>query len=368
MNQRIHHIIGAIVLCVSLDGCSEEPQTWKQDYGFVWRGVNVTIYGFDRTAEDACGGSLAFTDQYVEAVTHYLGFDPDTRIDYQWMSPERFTGKCPPEALSCTASGVARSRDLPQMHEIIHAVTYQNIGTCPSVLEEGLAEYLGNPSYQYLHVNDVPELGDELDTLLTASPIEAGDYRRAGHFVAFLTERFGIDAVVDLCAELDFYATRADWEQASESVLDVDLDRLLLAYAEYPPCSIQQYRARLMECGGDIDSIVEPGSTTEFSVNMDCSDEDVIGPINGQMIAIRQVWVEEPIYAHVRVENADGLYPPQVLATQACAPCSDKPRLNGNVHPTVYFALEAGLHAFLFYLPADQVDSFDVTITPLIGS
>lgn len=362
MNQRT---IVAMLLYLPLGGCSEPPQTWKDDFEFVWRGENITIYGFDRTVNDACGGSLVFADQYVDAVSEHLGFDPDTRIDYQWMSPEFYHGKCPPDAGSCTASGVTRSRDLPQMHEIVHAVTYHNIGVCPSLLEEGLAEFLGNPQYEYLHVSDEAVLEGEIEALLGAAPLDGVHYPRAGHFVAFLAETFGIEAVVDLCVALDYYATDEDWQRASEAVLGVDLERLLAQYEQYPACTLQQYRARLLECSGDIDHVIAPGLTTEFDVTMDCRDNEVIGPVDGQMVALRQVWVEQPLYAYVEVKNAAGSHMPEVMASQPCTPCSSKPRLNGNVHPTVHFALDEGLHTLSFYLPVDRVDTFHVTIKPL---
>lgn len=379
MSQRA--FVAIAVLWPLLGGCHDpggndpsdpsHSNDWKENYEFVWEGDHLTVHGFDRSIDEACGGSFAFADAYVATLSDTLGFDRNTKIDYQWMSPAFFADKCPPDATSCTASGVARSPDIPQMHEIVHAVTYQNIGVCPSVLEEGMAEYFGDPRYEYLHPdppNEPPsEAPGSIESMLTAVPIAHGDYRRAGHFVSFLAEKYGIEAVVELCAAMQFESTRQDWERASSMVLGVSVDELLANYAKYPSCTQQQYRARLMECSGDIDHVIEPGMTTEFSVEMDCRDEHVIGPVDGQMIVIQQIQVEQPLYALVEVSNDAGLYPVDVVASQACKPCSANPRLNGNVHPTVWFALDAGRHALMFYLPADQVDTFNVKITPISG-
>jgi hypothetical protein len=379
MSQRA--FVALAVLCPLLGGCHDpggndskdpkDPANWINDYEFTWKGEHVTVRGFDRAESEACAGSLAFTDAYVAKLTDTLGFDPSTQIDYQWMSPAFFADKCAPDAESCTVSGVARSQDLPQMHEIVHAVAYQNIGVCPSVLEEGLAVYFGDPRYATLGADELDNptpLRGEIEAMLTAAPIDQAEYSRAGHFVSFLVEKYGIEAVVELCAALHFESTRQDWERASEAVLEVSVDELLAIYAKYPTCTTQQYRARLMECSGEIDHVIAPGTTTEFTVDMDCGDEHVIGPIGGdQMLVIQRIEVEQPLYALVEVTNAAGQSPVDVVASQPCKPCSGKPRLNGNTHPTVWFALDAGRHALMFYLPVDQVDSFDVKITPISG-
>jgi len=359
-------IIALSLLAAVCSACQAAPHNWGDDYNFVWHGEHVSVYGFDREPEEAFAGSMQFTDDYAGVLADYLGYSLPAPINYQWMSPEFFEGKCPGGASACTAWGRPRAQTIPHMHEIAHAVSYASGRYCASVLEEGLAEYFSWPRFEFTGGKE-PEFDAEIEDILTGAPIRYSGYPRAGHFAAFLVETYGVDAVVELCQAVPIFNETADWERAFEAVFDTSLAALLNSYAEYPLCTPQQYRARLMECRGEIDITVDPYDNTAFSVVMNGDQDDIIGPLDGKMIAIRRVWVEEFTYALVTLRTQAGSIPRNAMASQQCVPCSAKPQVNASIDPSLTFVLPAGRHAFFFYRHVDHSDVFDVTIVPQHG-
>jgi hypothetical protein len=365
MNRPLSATIIASLL--TLTAC-QDPPTWRDDYDFVWYGKYVTLYGHDRELEEACGGSMEFLDAYVAAVADHLGYGPDVHIDYRWMSREFFPGKCNRGSAGCSSDGEVRSPWLPHMHEVSHAISYGNGKYCTPILEEGLAEYLSRPRFESLHVNTVPVLPGDIEEMLTTKGVRGSHYPRAGHFVAFLADLYGIQAVADLCREIPWGGTREDWEYAVQDILGLTVDELLAVYADYPLCSKQQYRARLLECNGEVDLTLGADAPTHFRVVMDCASKGTIGPINGQVVAIVRVRVEQNMWASVWIETDDGAVPRRALSTWECAACSAKPRNNASVvgiEPPANFRLRKGLHSFLFFRSVNRPETFNVTITPI---
>jgi hypothetical protein len=362
-----YRIFVAVALGLILAAC-QDPPTWRDDYDFVWYGKYVTLYGYDREAEEACGGSMEFLDDYVVAVADYLGYGPDVHIDYRWMPRELVQEQCGP-VLACAYGPEVRSPWLPHMHEVSHAVSHERLNrNCTPLLEEGLAEYLSDPRFESLHVDAVPELPGDIEEMLTTRGVRGSQYPRAGHFVSFLVETYGIEAVIDLCRDIPWGGSREDWEYAVQDILGLNVDELLAVYADYPLCSRQQYRARLLECNGEVDLTLGADAPTHFRVAMDCASKGTIGPINGQVVAIVRVRVEQNMWASVWIETDDGAVPRRALSTWECAACSAKPRNNASVvgiEPPANFRLRKGLHSFLFFRPVNRPETFNVTITPI---
>src|SRR5690606_29256197 len=132
----------ACLIVLLAGGCQAEVTTWEDEWDFVWHGEQVTVYGYERLEEQACGGSLAAVDAHSAAILEFFGETEPVHYDYRWMSHEVVDGRCPPGASACTAYGEPWARELPDLHENAHGTIYNAWdGSCPSFLSEGLAEY-----------------------------------------------------------------------------------------------------------------------------------------------------------------------------------------------------------------------------------
>lgn len=348
----------AMALTLGL-ACTDEPDTWTDDYAFRWQTEHVTVDGFDRTPDEACGGSLKYLNDSVAALGEHAGFDPATHIHYRWMSPEYLLDKCPPGAAACMSmSGVPRTTSIPDLYGVTHAALYENVGFCPAVLQAGLAQVFGAA-----HERQGPVERGDIEAMLVGS-FTADQVEHAGHFVAYLIEAFGVEAVVELCVSLDDESTRDDWARVSEAELGLELDALLAEYAEYPRCNQLQYRAALLECSGPIDHVLEPFVTTELSITLDCNEPDVIGPIDGNMIVTRRLQVDTRMGASITVRDSAGREIEPSITTHECAPCSTDPQPNLPEHLPL-FLFDPGVHTLSFSVPVDEPETFHVTINPV---
>jgi hypothetical protein len=346
-------------------GCQADSTTWTDEFSFVWHGEHVSVYGYERAQADACGGSLSALDTHTASILEFFGADDSMHYDYRWMSTAFWEGRCRPGATACTAYGEPWTLDLPHMHETTHAALYAAWGdSCPSFLSEGLAEYFSDPRRTGTMLPDpsrVPEA-------LTSAPVSgADDYNVAGHFTSFLIEEFGAEVIEDLCYAVPVYAnTLDDWDNAFSQVLGLQLAEVLTKYEAYPLCTQQQYRARLWECQGEADVTYAGGDQeTTFEVEVNCSDERMLGPMGNRAITTRRVWFPEDALAHIQVTET-GI--PGALAgvfmSQECAPCSAAPQVYQSDGLPPIYSFRAGMHEFIFFVPLDATVPLTVRIAP----
>lgn len=361
-------------------GCSDEPSWWWElGADFEWRGTYVTISGYDRRETDACGESLAATDDYIATLADFYATDAPLHVDFDWFSQTMWDEFEPcSEAHACTGAGRVVARELAFAHELAHAVSWDIGGKCMSFLEEGLAEYLSDA---HPVVPDSVEYTEDIEDLLVAgatkgSRLPPQHYRQAGHFVSFLVEDYGVDAVRSLCEILPIDANLDDWDAATRTALSTPLTDLLGDYAAYPICDHHGYRARLADCGGEPDVLVRAGDEeTSFSLRIACDQPEVIGERDGMLRIVERVHVEKPGGYRVGLEHGEGV----ALVLEQCAPCSEQPHVaaikgpiftppEGAACTWVYSPSECGnveldgTHAFIFFLPADQVREVTVRI------
>ncbi len=358
--MKVH---AAGVACVLAVACQDGD--WKDDYTFVWHGEFVSIYGYDRTIEEACGGSFTAIDTHTKAILEMSGSNAFIHYDYRWMSAEFFEGHCPVDAGACTVYGEPWAVSIPHMHEIAHAVEYLAWdNACPSLLGEGLAEYFSGPRF---HADDLPDpslMWELLGDLTGRRPTHA-DYTVAGHFASFLVEEFGFLAIEDLCRAIPVHSIfdQEDWDRATRQVLNLSLDELLEMYEKYPLCTQQQYAARAWECAGEPD-VTFMGEDLTFHVETNCADERVIGPMGGKAITTRRVWFPEDTQIYVQVLRTDSSGEWGRYMIQECAPCSAEPGVFWNLTPLVYYPMHAGMYDFIFLFGLDQTAPLEVNIGP----
>lgn len=349
-------------------GCQEA--CWTNDYGFVHHGEHVTVYGYGLSEADACAGSFAALDRHVGAVKQLLWIDESTHYDYRWLSDAvwRELDPCESEAFACTRDGEALSRMLPDLHEAAHMVVHSiDDDGCPSVLDEGLAVWLDGP---VAHAWAPAKHG--IHRLLSAEPIpsEGREYALAGHFVAFLVERYGAGAVVRLCLAIPDAGTNVDWELAVARHLGERLDELIAEYERYPVCAFPDFRARLWECSGSPDfsfSAAEP----VFSLSSGCADararSSAWGPA-GNAVITRRVHVPVDTWVAVSVLAEGDSDTPASLVSEQCARCSAGPQVIRLDEGSSLELLRAGTHVVsVFFDARDRVRLVMAAVGPRVA-
>jgi hypothetical protein len=252
------------------------------------------------------------------------------------------------------------------MHEVAHAISDAGQGRfCgPSVLEEGLAEYLSAPSF-YEEWYGQPELSAAIALILTKAPIKGRvEYERAGHFASFLLETYGPEAVMALCERIPFYHDIEDWEAGVPELLSIELPELLAEYDQYPVCSRQHYRARLWECDGEPHAVADPAQDVVFEVALDCSDPGTIGPLSSRAVATRRIFFPQPMRTAVYITDETGADPGLDFNLQKCAPCSATPDIFTSADLTVAFQFHAGMYDLILFGELDQPQQLTIRLDP----
>lgn len=212
----------ALVACLFgavLAGCSELPE-------ISWRGEHVE-FAADHP-ELVCGGTLEYLDQRTGELLERFGSERTT-VEYYWLDDISDICGDGAEIAGCVNEGVAYTRSVPLLHEVVHARSGELL---PGVLEEGLADYIGDP-YPLSEMASRERLIELLTSDLDGIDSEA-EYARAAHFMAFLSERHGWEKVLQLDAVLSRDSRVGEVDAGFETVFGMGLDAILAEYDDYP--------------------------------------------------------------------------------------------------------------------------------------
>lgn len=293
------------LVAVSL-GCSSdlpEPQ---------WKGEHVVFAA--EHPEQVCGGTREYLDRRAGEVLERLGSDP-LEIEYYLLDDVDDYCALGPEVLGCGQDGVVFSKTVPHLHEIVHA---RSGNLMPPVLEEGLATYLGDP---YPIEGMAPR--ERLTELLTSDAdrlTSVPEYGRAAHFIAFLSESFGWDSILELDAHLAAKSTAEQVDAAFQAVFGLDVHAVLDAYEEFP------------ECTGIVDTSIacssSPVASDPFSTSyervLDCGSSDGVGPHLG-MVFVEDVIELGPAIDNTRLitTTGGGIAQGGFALVRRCGPCPE---------------------------------------------
>jgi hypothetical protein len=326
------------------------------DPSFVRETQYVTVHAYGLDPSQACAGSLANLDIHTRWVMDIFGLENPTRFNYRWISNHRWNRifPPPPPIPAFVTNGEPHTRWLPDMHEIVHMVASALPQLrCPPLLEEGLAEYLGDPEFGEVYPSGTVE-----ELMIRRDDLSPGAYARAAHFVSFLTESYGVAAIVDLCQAVGPADTRQAWEDGVARALSVSLDQLLTQYQAYPLCHQQQLRARAWECGGEIDHVFTEHDKRFAVEEVGCSDPRAVNVVAGRRrdVALRRlVSFPEPMIVSV---NAD---PGVIFITQECGPCSAQPQVQQAASAQrKLFSFRPGVHEIIAIFNKDEQVSFEM--------
>ena len=252
----------------------------------------------------------------------------------------------------CTIGFEVMSELLPDPHEYLHAVVNgHSTEHCPPVLNEGIAGYIDSLSPET--ASPAPAASG-WPMLLSVPPYDKHEYVRASHFVSFLAETYGDQAVVDLCKSLPRVPSRSDWERVVESDLHITGDELLAEYDHYPLCTYHALQDRTASCSAAPEQVLDEAHP-DFTIEADCGHPRATNDSWGtQRNARMHHVIDVPEDSWVRIE-VEGHHEEVQLVLRECRPCSEFPVVVSVPvqAPTVAF-LWAGTYEVALFFARDE--------------
>lgn len=289
---RMAASVGGVVVAGLLgslpSGCAPEEAPLPP---VVWEGESVRVRMDDPDIE-VCGGTFEGLDRHAALVREALRLEGDEVVEYSIGDEDFVDAACnyePSVPLGCAlySSGEVFTRIPYLPHEIVHAVRHLDpeIGHLSSVFEEGLAELMGSDP---AGTGTIPlDAQESFDDDHVGGPNE---YYRAGHLMAFMLERHGVEAF----RELDQLAPWMGEDRAFIEAFGETKEDLAAAAEQAPHCEQSQWWMPLLECDGE-PVVADP--TTGVLVlegSLDCGSADVRGPEYGRTWASRHFRLDEP--------------------------------------------------------------------------
>lgn len=325
--------------CESPTGGSHEPELDPPElaYGYTTRDLHV------HADTVRCEGDLARWQTFVDFAQSYLGRSLADPVEmYVWDRQADFGGTpyCSSVVAGCLdqPSGRVYAVDESVEHELVHAVV--GLPNSDFFFQEGLAEALSGPT----------SFGPYFPLFPVSHP-DAVDYVSAGHFVRWLLEEYGAEAVMD---HMTGPGGVTDFEQRFGPLDGVVGDYFSTAPEWYPPLHTVS--------APELESLGPSSWYGEFEV--DCAAEDTRGAKAGLEV-VREVTIAEagvysfwtstggPIRASAKVEP--GQSPGSVLHLEIPA----------DVIGTL--PVEAGTYELLIVAPPG-VESGEVRVWQQLGA
>lgn len=261
----------------------------------TWAGEHLE-YAPQDGAPEPCAGTLPYMDRFVVRVAEEMGVVLEEPVVF--VHGEDAGAVCADSTdYGCAFVGGVYARNVPMEHELVHGVRRQYGGSM-RFFEEGTAEAFGDDTSM---PSRAPASGDVMEGMLAGSnqelPMEW--YPRAGHFAAFLHERYDAEVTTALLLETDWDSTADTAIAVVERATGLPFDEILVDYSAEPTCWQTQYRYPLVPCGQPVDLRIRCDGTVVGSARIDCDDPSTLGPRTGKEGMFR--------YLVIEVER-DGMY------------------------------------------------------------
>lgn len=242
-----------------------------------WEGEVIQFASNDTSS--VCGDTVEWMDARAVGLQSMFGASARERVIFYWV-PDLWSDQpwCREPAAGCVDGDRVYTEYIPQEHEIVHAIRRDQL---PAVLEEGLATVFGDLGW-----TRAPAPRARLVEMFEQSdPVDNADYARAGHFVAFLLERSGMEPLARLAELADYGDDVEVVRDAFEQAYGISLDQAIDEYESFPECDALAWTNKTIACSGEPQIRLEPSiaADAEFVVDIECSNSDVLGPYGGYM-------------------------------------------------------------------------------------
>lgn len=348
-----------VLACALVCACRELPDVTHE-------GQHIRI-AVDPGLE-LCAGSVAHMDEFVARLSVELGLDVptgDDRLLAYWLERDDFVARspCPERVGGCARNGVFYAMGMPENHEFVHTVAAPLSSL--SFFNEGLAvayEGLGG----LIDTDEAPVLGPIEPLLRIPSGVELGrtenGYVRAGAFVAFLLENYGIEAYSRATADIDKGADDDDIDRAFQAAFGASLTELTAEFnIASNRCAQPAYDAKLLECAAP-ELEWRDGRIVEHRP-IACDEPDAVGPYAGNVVVVfHTVTIPEPGEYSVELFGDSTA---NKLALRSCGRCGSTPTLALRAgDPAKTVRLAAGRHSLRLFGAVDHRTSLGLRITP----
>lgn len=349
---------GALSAALLLGSC--EPD----DEGQRVSGVHVHVHVSTGIEADMCGGSIAYMDAHVERVAGVLGLDA-ARVDYEWMSEAETQAVCDPNS-ACYSSfrDKVYSSRMPHAHELVHAVLLGGGFSPDHFLSEGLAVVFADN----VPLDNNGLVASIFDVLSFPSMpkvnIPPDYYGRSAHFVAFLLDTYGEEAIWELASQQWAGHPEAEQSEVMVAATGDTLAEVLERYAMVPDCSVLEFRKALVECAEDPVPWTDlPFRAWSAAIPMTCERDDVRGPWGTRMWTSRTFDVategEFELTAYSAGESGE------VIVRRCDSRCDDSFRVVLGSGKAERHALRAGRHVVTLLRDVDHPGEIGLVVVPV---
>lgn len=223
------------------------------------------------TRAEICEGSWRVQDKYVQILTRYLDVSVPTPLHFAYIDRSEVGHYCFQDDLDgCEYDGKAYSTRPVLFHELAHAVAQGSGHEGARAFQEGFAEVFGDGLSS--STTRLPA-----DEVLRSFTQEGPHYYTAGLFIRFLIERHGLEPLLSFLRRTHLDDAFARVSSVFEVEFGEPLDAALLAFDDYPSCSMWENRIALVECG--LAAVPWAEDRWEASSAVECDSEDVLGPL-----------------------------------------------------------------------------------------
>lgn len=251
------------------------PVVWSGDY---------LDFAPQKGAPEVCSGTLPYMDRTVALVADVMRVELDRPLIYV-LGSEREDSLCEQEeTLGCAFDDSVYSRVAPQEHEIVHGVRGTQ-GFSHLFFEEGAAEVFGDDSDLALRVPANGDLMEGIEIANGRDGLPSRWYPRAGHFVAYLHDRYGPAVTTALLQRTDAFSSAEQALEVVEETTGVPFEELRVDYEAQAVCGQADYRYPLYGCEEPtaLRERCEGDRAVFINERIACDDPTTIGPRDGQL-------------------------------------------------------------------------------------
>jgi len=283
-----------------------------------------------------CGGTLNFQQRFVDLAQDLFGEPVDgQKFTFYLFSPVTFNKWIGSEWIGLyDGDGRIFAKEIPNHHEVTHAVVDLAIGRSHTFFNEGIAEVFRDRYGS----NRAPGAAGLEEGLEYDEKLPGSRYGRAGHFMSYALDVHGSDAVSVLLA-LARPGDPPDMLKADiAEAFGMPYEDVAADYADYPLCAHEISRWPITECaaGALIDEIDDGWF---IDADLDCSREDMIGARYAENWTVNTIEVKSAgsYRVSVSVSGGDGDFAFVELGhcSPGCAPDKGLKIKNGEMQTVV---------------------------------